>query len=199
MLDFILASHGVFAYILVFSLLLAGAVGIPAPEDLTLIAAGILSSLSQVHTVLMGLVCYVGILTGDLIIYRIGWIAGPSLFRKKWFRKHISTDRLQLIRSNLHSKTVFTILIARHLFYIRTATFLMCGAVRISFMRFLIIDAFAALITTPVMMGIGFAFANNYTDILSFLDRIKLLLLLLGLATAAVVLYQYKKGKQSGN
>ena len=193
MLDFILASHGVLAYIIVFSLLLAGAVGIPAPEDLTLIAAGILSSLDQVHTLLMALVCYVGIITGDLIIYRIGWLAGPTLFRQKWFRKHISTKRLHLIRKNLHEKTIFTILIARHLFYIRTATFLMCGAVRISFARFLVIDAFAALITTPIMMGVGYAFAHNYEDILYFLEKTKVFLLILGIIVAIILLLRYKR------
>ena len=193
MFDFILSSHGVLAYIIVFSMLLAGAVGIPAPEDLTLIAAGILSSLSQVNTLLMGVICYIGILTGDLIIYRIGWIAGPALFRKKWFRKHISTHRLQVIRTNLHKNTVFTILVARHLFYIRTATFLMCGAVRISFSRFLIIDAFAALITTPVMMGIGYVFAHNYDQILYYLDKVKFFLVAAGICVAAVVVYRYKR------
>jgi membrane protein DedA with SNARE-associated domain len=193
MFDFILSSHGVLAYIIVFSMLLAGAVGIPAPEDLTLIAAGILSSLSQVNTLLMGVICYIGILTGDLIIYRIGWIAGPALFRKKWFRKHISTHRLQVIRTNLHRNTVFTILVARHLFYIRTATFLMCGAVRISFSRFLIIDAFAALITTPVMMGIGYVFAHNYEQILYYLDKVKFVLVAVGICVAALVVYRYKR------
>lgn len=193
MFDFILSSHGVLAYIIVFSMLLAGAVGIPAPEDLTLIAAGILSSLSQVNTLLMGIICYIGILTGDLIIYRIGWLAGPALFRKKWFRKHISTHRLQVIRTNLHKNTVFTILVARHLFYIRTATFLMCGAVRISFSRFLIIDAFAALITTPVMMGIGYMFAHNYDQILYYLDKVKFVLVAAGIFVAAVVVYRYKR------
>jgi membrane protein DedA with SNARE-associated domain len=193
MFDFILSSHGVLAYIIVFSMLLAGAVGIPAPEDLTLIAAGILSSLSQVNTLLMGVICYIGILTGDLIIYRIGWIAGPALFRKKWFRKHISTHRLQVIRTNLHRNTVFTILVARHLFYIRTATFLMCGAVRISSSRFLIIDAFAALITTPVMMGIGYVFAHNYEQILYYLDKVKFVLVAVGICVAALVVYRYKR------
>ena len=193
MFDFILSSHGVLAYIIVFSMLLAGAVGIPAPEDLTLIAAGVLSSLSQVNTLLMGVICYIGILTGDLIIYRIGWMAGPALFRKKWFRKHISTHRLQVIRTNLHKNTVFTILVARHLFYIRTATFLMCGAVRISFSRFLIIDAFAALITTPVMMGVGYIFAHNYDQILYYLDKVKFVLVAAGICVAAVVVYRYKR------
>jgi membrane protein DedA with SNARE-associated domain len=69
----------------------------------------------------------------------------------------------------------------------------MCGAVRISFSRFLIIDAFAALITTPVMMGIGYVFAHNYDQILYYLDKVKFVLVAAGICVAAVVVYRYKR------
>jgi membrane protein DedA with SNARE-associated domain len=195
MFDLIIGSDGLFAYVIVLVALLAGSVGIPAPEDLTLIAAGILCSLSQVNMWVMGLTCYLGLIIGDLIIYRIGWMAGPTLFRKKWFRKHISTSRLQAMRTNLHKRTMLTILIARHLFYIRTATFLMCGAVRISFSRFLVMDAIAALITTPLMMGLGYVFAHNYQVIIRWMRDLKYVLVGIGLIAAIFIYRHYKRGK----
>jgi membrane protein DedA with SNARE-associated domain len=195
MVDFLLSSHGLFAYLLIFGILLASSLGAPIPEDLTLIVAGIMSSHETVHTWLMALTCYLGILAGDLIIYRIGWLAGPTLFRKQWFRKHLTTRRLQLIRENLDRRTVLTILVARHLFYIRTATFLMCGAVRLPFTRFFIIDACAALITVPIMMGLGYLFANNYTVILGYMSQIKVFLVVLGLVVGAVIVWRYKRTK----
>ena len=196
MVDLILAARGLLAYILVFGALMAGSIGIPAPEDLTLIAAGVLCSLDQVNTIVMGITCYVGLVLGDLIIYRIGWLTGPTLFRKKWFRRHISTKRLETMRTNLHKRTMLTILVARHLFYIRTATFLMCGAVRISFTRFLIMDAIAALITAPLMMGIGFIFAHNYESIVRWVRDLKFLLLALGILSAIFVYRRYRRSKE---
>jgi membrane protein DedA with SNARE-associated domain len=193
MVDLILGSHGFFAYFIVLVALLAGSVGIPAPEDLTLIAAGVLCSLAQVNTWIMGITCYLGLIIGDLIIYRIGWMTGPTLFRKKWFRRHISTKRLQSMRTNLHKRTMLTILVARHLFYIRTATFLMCGAVRISFTRFVIMDAIAALITTPLMMGIGFAFAHNYESIIKWIRDLKFILVALGIIAAIFIIRRYRR------
>jgi membrane protein DedA with SNARE-associated domain len=195
MVDLILAANGLFAYLLVFAALMAGSIGIPAPEDLTLIAAGVLCSLDQVNTVVMGITCYVGLVLGDLIIYRIGWMTGPTLFRKKWFRRHISTKRLEAMRTNLHKRTMLTILVARHLFYIRTATFLMCGAVRISFIRFLVMDAIAALITAPLMMGIGFIFAHNYEAIVRWVRDLKFFLVGLGILTAVFLYRRYKRTK----
>jgi membrane protein DedA with SNARE-associated domain len=195
MVDLILAANGFLAYLLVFAALMAGSIGIPAPEDLTLIAAGVLCSLDQVNTVVMGITCYIGLVLGDLIIYRIGWMTGPTLFRKKWFRRHISTKRLETMRSNLHKRTMLTILVARHLFYIRTATFLMCGAVRISFTRFLIMDAIAALITAPLMMGIGFVFAHNYESIVRWVRDLKFALLAMGVLVAIAVYRHYRRSK----
>jgi membrane protein DedA with SNARE-associated domain len=195
MVDLILAANGLFAYLLVFAALMAGSIGIPAPEDLTLIAAGVLCSLDQVNTLVMGITCYVGLILGDLVIYRIGWMTGPTLFRKKWFRRHISTKRLETMRTNLHKRTMLTILVARHLFYIRTATFLMCGAVRISFIRFLVMDAIAALITAPLMMGIGFIFANHYEAIVLWVRDLKFFLVALGAITAIWLYRRYKRAK----
>jgi membrane protein DedA with SNARE-associated domain len=192
MFDLIVESHGYLAYLLVLLALLAGSIGIPAPEDLTLIAAGVLCSLSHVNTWIMALTCYLGLVIGDLIIYRIGWMAGPTLFRKKWFRRHISTKRLEVMRTNLHKRTMLTILVARHLFYIRTATFLMCGAVRISFVRFVVMDAIAALITTPLMMGLGYLFAHNYEAIVAWVREIKFVLLALGVIVAGLLYKRYR-------
>jgi membrane protein DedA with SNARE-associated domain len=137
-------------------------------------------------------ICYLGILAGDLLIYRVGWLAGPALFRKKWFRRHLTTKRLHLIRENLHKRTILTILVARHLFYIRTATFLMCGAVRLPFARFFLIDACAALITVPVMMGIGFLFAHNYELIMVYIRQIKIVLVVVGVIFLGYVVIRYR-------
>jgi len=193
MLDLILSSHGLAAYLVVFGVLVASSMGLPVPEDLTLIVAGIISNLDQVNVWLMSVICYLGILAGDLLIYRVGWLAGPALFRKKWFRRHLTTRRLHLIRENLHKRTILTILVARHLFYIRTATFLMCGAVRLPFTRFFFIDACAALITVPVMMGLGFLFANNYQLIMAYIRQIKMGLIILGVVLLIYAVLRYRR------
>jgi len=193
MVDLILSSHGLVAYLVVFGVLVASSLGLPVPEDLTLIVAGIISNLDQVNVWLMAIICYLGILAGDLLIYRVGWLAGPALFRKKWFRRHLTTRRLHLIRENLHKRTILTILVARHLFYIRTATFLMCGAVRLPFARFFLIDACAALITVPIMMGLGYLFANNYQLIMMYMRQIKIALVIVGLIGLAYVVIRYRR------
>lgn len=192
MFDAVLLSQGLLTYVLVFLMLLAGALGLPMPEDIALITGGILVSSGQSNLILMGVVCYVGIITGDFIIYRVGWLAGPTILRRRWARRYFTAQRIRSLRENLEKRTFFTILVARHLFYLRTATFLFCGAVRVSFTRFMVADAIAALITTPLMLGIGFVCGEHYGDILGVVNRVKELFGILGVLIIGYLYLRYR-------
>ena len=144
----------------------------------------------------MALVCYSGIIAGDLIIYRIGWMAGPAILRRRWARRYFTSRRIRSLRENLEKRTFLTIMFARHLFYLRTATFLFCGAVRVSFTRFLIADAIAALITTPLMLGIGYICGEHYRAILDSVNQFKELF---GVAVALIAGYLLLRYRSSSS
>jgi membrane protein DedA with SNARE-associated domain len=192
MLDALLASHGLAAYLLIIATLLGGAFGLPFPEDLSLIIAGILVASDNAELWIMAVTCYLGIVVGDIIIYRLGWMTGPRIFRKRWVKKYLTSSKLQGLRANLERKTFVTIFIARHLFYLRTITFLVCGAVRVSFARFLIADAIAALITTPLMLGIGYLFGQHFDHIVAAIKQIKLILVLAGVGVAVYLYFRFR-------
>jgi membrane protein DedA with SNARE-associated domain len=193
MLDTVLLYHGFLAYVLVFGMLLAGSFGLPVPEDLALITAGVLISTGRAEIVLMSLICYLGIIAGDLIIYRVGWMAGPAILRRRWARRYFTAHRIRTLRENLERRTFLTILVARHLFYLRTATFLFCGAVRVSFTRFLIADALAALITLPIMLGLGYLFAEHYNDVMASVERAKFYAGVVGLIILLILYVRYRR------
>lgn len=197
MLDAVLDTHGLVAYLAVLTCLMAGALGLPVPEDLALITAGVLVHLQKAEFWLMLGVCYVGIILGDLIIFRIGWMAGPALFRQRWVKRFMNSRKLHSIRVGLEKKTFLTIVVARHLFYLRTATFLVCGSVRMSFPRFLIADAIAALITAPLMVSVGYIGAQNYDLMLKYVGQVKTALLVGGVLTfGALGIYIWRKRHQ---
>ncbi len=193
----LLASNGLVAYLIIIAILLGSAFGLPVPEDLSLIIAGILVASQNAELWIMLLTCYFGIIAGDLIIYRLGWITGPRLFRKRWVKRYMTSAKLQSLRSNLERKTFLTIFVARHLFYLRTITFLVCGAVRVSFTRFLLADAIAALITTPLMLGIGYLFGHHYEEIVGVMKQIKLFLVIIGIGGATYLYFRFRKKVES--
>ncbi len=165
-------------------LLLAGALGLPVPEDIPLILAGVLVQMGKAKLVWIALVCYFGILIGDLIIYFVGRRLGPKLFQKAWFKSRLSSSRLRRVKFRLEKRSLLMILLARHLFYFRTITFLICGAVRMQFMKFLIADAIAALVSVPLMLGLGYLLAEHYEAAFEFVKKIKWVTL--GLVVAGV-------------
>jgi membrane protein DedA with SNARE-associated domain len=109
----------------------------------------------------------------------------------------MTSSKLQSLRANLEKKTFLTIFVARHLFYLRTITFLVCGAVRVSFTRFLIADAIAALITAPLMLGIGYLFGQHYDHIVSIVKQVKLLLVLVGVGIAVYLYVRFRNKVES--
>ena len=93
------------------------------------------------------------------------------------------------------------IFFARHLFYLRTITFLTCGAVRLTFLRFLIADCLSALVSVPIMLWIGFIASENYETVMHYLGRVKTasMLLIASGAIATAFFLMNKKTRKSEN
>jgi membrane protein DedA with SNARE-associated domain len=174
-------------YLKIFGLLVGSSFGLPIPEDLALIIAGIFVSNGAANPLLMALVCYIGGVLGD---------TGPAIFRRRWIRSRIRSKRLRSLRDGLSRKVFLTVLVARHLFYLRTITFLLCGVVRMPFSRFLIADSIAALITVPLLMGLGYAFGEHQDLLIEILDRVKFYLLVAGVIFAWCYLFRRQRVKR---
>jgi len=194
--EFILISHGFVVYAALFFMLLGGAIGLPIPEDVPLILAGIVAQLGRADLLILFVVCYCGILIGDGLIFFAGRKLGPSVFSSKWFSKRFSPARIRLARNALERRSLLTIFLARHLFYMRSLTFLICGAVRMKVRKFFTADALAALVSTPIMMAIGYFAAEHYE---AFLHNIRsaILILLAILLVTYLFRRKYSKGKET--
>ncbi len=183
-----------------FALLLLGAIGFPMPEDLPLLAGGIYAASGKVDIWQTMIVCYTGVVLGDLIIFGVGRKLGPSLFEKEWFKKKVAGHKMKRLRLKLEKRSLWMIFMARHLFYLRTVTFLICGAVKMRWSRFILADCGAALISVPLMVFIGYKFAEQYDKLVVLMDEAKLWSILLAFPAAVVVyLLFFKKSKNEKN
>ncbi len=194
MQEWILLNDGLVLYTGLFFMLMGGAVGLPIPEDLPLILAGIVVQSGNAPFAAIFLVCYIAILLGDFIIYSIGRKFGPALFSKAWFQKRVSKRNIASIRVSLERRSLLMIFIARHLFYMRTVTFLTCGAVKMRPLRFVIADSIAALVSVPVMMSVGFFAAEHYEIVMKRARELSLIIPLLILI--AYLFYKHRQRKK---
>lgn len=175
MSDWILLQSGVILYLALFLFLMGGAIGLPIPEDLTLFLGGILAHRGSADPRLVLLVCYLGSVLGDILIFFAGRRLGKNLNDKEWFKSRVNPIRFQQIKLGLEKRSFLMIFVARHLFYLRTVTFLTCGAVRMSFGRFILADAVSALVSVPLMVGLGYLGSENYDRIVEVLRKTKIL------------------------
>lgn len=196
--QWLLAQDSLTVCIALFALLMGGAIGLPIPEDIPLIMAGIIIHRGHVGLAVAFSVCYVGILLGDILIFYVGRRFGPPLFRRRWVRNRFSPQRVVEIKRGLERRSLPMIFVARHLFYLRTLTFLTCGAFKMSFRRFLVADALAALVSVPLMLWLGHLGSENYEAVLAFMKKAKYLSLALGIvAISAYVLYRVRRARQA--
>ena len=78
-----------FPYIGVFILLILGGVGLPFPEDATLLLSGFLVSQNVIKPFQTFLVVYLGLLISDFFLYWIGKKYGRMLvLHKKFYGRH---------------------------------------------------------------------------------------------------------------
>jgi membrane protein DedA with SNARE-associated domain len=164
MYDYVLEffSQGTSAYGgIVLILVLTGA-GLPIPEEIPVIAAGVLSGHGTLHVGLAFAACLVGALCGDCVMYGLGRYFGRSLLRERhWFAPYLTPEREALIEEHIKRHGLKVFFLARFLVGLRSPVFLAAGILRVPFRRFILIDLFCATVVISFFFSLGYIFANQ--------------------------------------
>jgi membrane protein DedA with SNARE-associated domain len=168
----------------VLGALLAAGVGIPIPEDLTLLGAGYLAWRGDVPLWAAWLVGLVGITVGDSTLYWIGRTLGPSITRRRFISHHLTPARLARLEELLDRHGSRTILLARLAAGFRGAFFLTAGVARMPYSRFLLFDLIAAWVSTTVWVLIGRRFGGHIDRVRQVVHRVEHVALLVVAAIA---------------
>ncbi|OFZ19462.1 MAG: hypothetical protein A2Z20_05415 [Bdellovibrionales bacterium RBG_16_40_8] len=152
---------GATAYAAILGILLVCGLGVPLPEDITLIAAGILAALNSISFLGATLVGFVGVLLGDCILFFLGRKFGYRVFKLPLFRSFFTERRIQLSRQKVLSNSKFICFTARFLPGLRAPIFLTAGIMGVSPLVFILLDSIAALISVPIWVYFGWYFGSN--------------------------------------
>lgn len=158
----LLGSQGLVAYALIFGVLVACGLGLPLPEDISLILGGYLSYLGAAHLPVMMAVGFTGILAGDSLIYLAGRRIGSRVGEKPGFFARIVTPEKRARVEQLfaaHGQKI--VMAARFLPGVRAVTYFTAGSARMPYLRFILWDGFAALVSAPVFVWLGFHFGGE--------------------------------------
>lgn len=191
-------QYGTFA---VFGALILCGFGMPIPEDIILVAGGVLAGMAcgsdftffhalkdcnAVH--IMFAVAMAGVLIGDSCMYLMGRIFGMKLLNMRFTKKLLPPERVHWVQKKFLRYGVYFIFIARFMPGLRSPIFIIAGITRrVPFIKFFLTDGFAALISVPLWVYLGFWGERQLSDTGALERYIKKGQISLLVAVAAVI------------
>src|SRR5690348_8363423 len=89
----IFAENG---YVAVWIALMICGLGLPLPEDVTLVAGGVIAGLGYANVHAMFALCMVGVLLGDATVFLLGRRYGEAMLKWRWIARVLPPERFEV-------------------------------------------------------------------------------------------------------
>lgn len=182
-----------FGYAAIFLALVAGGMGVPIPEELTQLSAGVLASQDVVELRLTLAVVWVGIVGGDLLLFMLARRHGPLVLRTRLVARFLTEGRRRALESHFARHAFLTVVIARHMGGVRVAAFALAGVSGVPLRTFLLADGLSALVSVPVVVGAGYLFSEHLSQVRHDLRVIELAVVALVLVVAGLAWVRHRQ------
>lgn len=169
-----------------FLLLLAGGVGFPVPEDLTLLGAGIVvrrGSLPLWQAIAVGIA---GVCLADWGLYLAGRRYGRSVVRHPAVARVLRREHIDAVDSAVRRRGAWAVFLARFVLGTRMATFLSAGTFGMPAPVFAIAEAAGTVSFVSAMVTLGYVFAHQAERVAEEVGRAEHWLVLGGLLALAL-------------
>ena len=206
-----------FTYVALIAILMASGLGVPVPEDFPLIFSGYMCHEDvraidrlanvidsdddaiadtplpgrPVHVPNLYLMIFsglIGVMAGDTIVFFVGRRGIDSEnFVARHLRKVLHSKRRERVERHFHHHGNLTVFAGRFMPGFRSLVFAMAGMSRMTYLRFIIIDGFAAAISVPTFIVLGYRFARHIDEFVRVIERSKLIVGSILLVVAAVI------------
>ena len=186
-----LIEHGGYLGIVLF-LVLTGC-GLPIPEEVPIVLAGVLSSQEHFDPGLAFAACLIGALLGDAAMYWIGYHFGHGLIQRhpklsQWLgaARHAKFDEAV-------SRHMFKVMaVARFMVGVRGPVYLSAGIVRAPFQKFILADLVCATVVVGTFFWSSYYFGDHIAMLLRDAER-ALTVLVIGALLIGLVWWLRKK------
>ncbi|WP_304668350.1 DedA family protein [Neisseria polysaccharea] len=195
MFAFLEAFFVEYGYAAVFFVLVICGFGVPIPEDLTLVTGGVISGMGYTNAHIMFAVGMFGVLVGDGVMFAAGRIWGQKILRFKPIARIMTPKRYEQVQEKFDKYGNWVLFVARFLPGLRTAVFVTAGISRkVSYLRFIIMDGLAALISVPIWIYLGEYGAHNIDWLMAKMHSLQSgIFVILGIGAAVVAWIWWKK------
>lgn len=184
-----------YVHFISFGLLILAGFNIPISEDLIIIISGsIAATILPRNTIYIFIGCFLGAYISDIIAYTLGRCLGPQLFKIKILRKLFSIEKEKKIETYFHKYHAKTLFFGRFIpFGIRNVLFFTAGYLKIKWLKFLLIDFSALIISSTIQFYAGYSLGKNFKLIEPYLARYKYIIFSI-FVIIILFIYLEKKG-----
>lgn len=190
----ILLEHGSYLAIIVV-LILTGS-GLPIPEEVPIITAGILSANGKLDPWLAFACCLFGAIVGDSVMYWIGFHFGRGVLREhpRWAR-WVTPQREAQIETMFRRHGLKVFFVARFLVGLRSPVYLTAGIMRVPFRRFFLIDLICATAVVGTFFWLAYLFGRHITHLIRQAEVGLTIVVVIGLGCLAGYLWRRHRRK----
>jgi membrane protein DedA with SNARE-associated domain len=162
-----------FSYGGIFVVLLLGSLGLPIPEEVPIVTAGILSHQGTMRWWLALATCVIGVLSGDVVLYWAGRHWGDRVLEQPFVGRLLDRRRLEQIEAGYRRRGALIVFLARNVMGLRAAAFVGAGVVGLPFRKFVAADGTAVAYGVPLNFGLAYLFSRHLHRVLAEVHRVE--------------------------
>jgi len=190
-----LMNRGGIGYAVLFGMLFLCGLGLPVPEDIPLIVSGILIGSGKMHLAIAAPLAWAGIIGGDCVLYMLGRRYGLNITRVPFVGKHVTKARIEKAEKLFERWGIWVVAVGRLFAGIRGAMVVAAGTLRFNFIKFLIADGLAALVSGGLFMFLGYKVGQNIHLITKYKEWIALGFAIVGVLAVIYFIWRSKRHK----
>lgn len=169
-----------YGYFAVFGVLILCGFGLPVPEDISLTAGGVISGLGYTDVHVMFFVGMAGVLLGDSFVFWLGSHYGERALKLPVLKTVLHPERFGKVQEQFKKHGKWVVFFGRFMPGLRMPIFFTAGTSgQISFLRFVLTDGFAALISVPIWVYLGYFGAHNFEELMGWVRNGQTILLVI--------------------
>jgi membrane protein DedA with SNARE-associated domain len=181
-------------YYSVAGILLLCGLGLPIPEDLSLISTGALAyeGVINVHTGFF--VCLGAVLGGDSLAFLLGRFFGPRVLQSRLFKNFFTPKKQLRVRAYFRKYGSKVIFVGRFLPGLRFTIYFSAGILKVRPAIFFVYDSLAAILSVPLLVYAAWFFGNRIEQVAIWAHRSEYgILVIVGIAVALIALKGYRR------